>query len=245
MPTSTRQRTLRSRSSGPDLVAAAIRQQIVEGVLPAGQKLPDERSMAAELGVARVTIRTALTLLQGEGLLERTQGRGTIVRPYRTCAGPSLLTTLLHSATSRPELEAIAAEFLGVRRHLAQAVLMAIPVPFSPKDAQPLRQALEALEATVAADAPLEQVIAADLRVAQALIAAAASPVLQLIFNPISATLREHAPLAKALYQRPAENIRAWRAMLTWCRGRSRDTAAILDAMRLRDEITIKRMRAI
>ena len=48
--------------------------------------------------------------------------------------------------------------------------------------------------------------------------------------------------LRDALYQRPAENLRAWRAMLTWCQGANRSTDAILDAMRLRDETTLKRM---
>ena len=245
MPLKALRATLRKRTGGPDLVAASIRQQIVDGELPAGKKLPDERSFAAQLGVARVTVRTALTLLQGEGLLERTQGRGTIVRPFLVSGGPNLLTPLLNQSQGLPELQAVASEFLAVRRHMAGAVLERIPVPFSPKDATPLRQAIEVLEAAIAQDAEHELIVAADLLVAQALIASSQSPVLQLVFNPISSTLREHTLLARALYQRPAENLRAWYAMLKWCQGRSRDTSSILDAMRLRDETTLKRMRAI
>ena len=245
MPLKALRATLRKRTGGPDLVAAAIRQQIVDGQLPAGKKLPDERSFAAQLGVARVTVRTALTLLQGEGLLERTQGRGTIVRPYLVSGGPNLLTPLLNQSQGLPELKAVAGEFLAVRRHMAAAVLERIPVPFSPKDAAPLRQAIDVLEVAIAEDSEQDLIVAADLLVAQALVASSRSPILQLVFNPISATLREHTLLASALYQRPAENLRAWRAMLKWCQGRSRDTTSILDAMRLRDETTLKRMRAI
>jgi DNA-binding FadR family transcriptional regulator len=245
MPVQALRATLRKRTGGPDLVAAAIRQQIVDGELAAGEKLPDERTLAGTLGVARVTVRTALTLLQGEGLLERTQGRGTIVRPFLASGGPNLLTALLNQPQGRAELQAVASEFLAVRRHLAGAVLERIPVPFSAREATPLRQAVQLLEAAIAEEAELEVIVAADLLVAQALIAASQSSVLQLIFNPISSTLREHRRLAQALYQRPAENLRAWNAMLKWCHGRSRDTAGILDAMRVRDETTLKRMRAI
>ena len=245
MPVQTLRATLRQRTSGPDLVAAALRQQIVDGVLEAGERLPDERSLAAQLGVARVTVRTALTLLQGEGLLERTQGRGTTVRPFLACGSANLITGLLNSAQSRGELVPTAREFLAVRRHLAGAVLERIPMPFTARHAAPLRDAISVLRAAIDEAAEPEVIVAADLLVAQALVAAAGSPVLQLIFNPISATLREQPGLADALYQRPAENLRAWKAMLLWCEGRSRETTAILDAMKLRDETTLKRMRSI
>jgi DNA-binding FadR family transcriptional regulator len=245
MPVDKLRASLRKRSGGPDLVAAGLRQQIVDGSIAPGERLPDERSLAASLGVARVTVRTALTLLQTEGLLERTQGRGTTVRRFLESGGPSLCTALLNSAQGRAELEALTAEFLAVRRHLAGAVLERIPLPFGPAQAAPLRKALSVLKRAIDERAELEVVVAADLLVAQALIAASGSPILQLMFNPISSTLREQARLSEALYQRPAENLRAWDAMLKWCQGRSRDTSGILDAMRLRDETTLKRMRSI
>jgi GntR family transcriptional activator of glc operon len=245
MPVQTLRSTLHQRIAGSDRVAATLRQQIVDGVIPAGERLPDERSLASELGVARVTVRTALTLLQGEGLLERTQGRGTTVRPFLEFGDANLLTGLLNSAQGRGELEETAREFLAVRRHLAGAVLERIPHPFTARDAAPLRDALSVLRAAIDEDAELELIVAADLLVAQALIAASKSAVLQLIFNPISATLRQQPTLAEALYQRPAENLRAWKAMLTWCQGRSRETTAILETMKLRDETTLKRMRSI
>ena len=142
MPVETLRATLRKRTSGPDLVASELRQQIVDGALKAGERLPDERSLAAQLNVARVTVRTALTLLQGEGLLERTQGRGTTVLPFLECGSANLLTGLLNGAQDRGELVPLAREFLAVRRHLAGAVLERIPVPFTAREAAPLRDAL-------------------------------------------------------------------------------------------------------
>ncbi len=58
-----------------DALAAAIE---AEEILP-GTKLPPERLLAEQLGVARTTVATALDALEGRGLLERRQGRGTHV----------------------------------------------------------------------------------------------------------------------------------------------------------------------
>lgn len=54
----------------------ALVQQAGEGV-----RLPPERELAAQMGVARQTLRRALDELEGEGLLARRQGAGTFVNP--------------------------------------------------------------------------------------------------------------------------------------------------------------------
>ena len=45
-----------------------------------GQQIPTVEELAAECGVARATIRQALDLLEGEGLIERYRAKGTFVR---------------------------------------------------------------------------------------------------------------------------------------------------------------------
>ncbi len=57
-------------------VATQLRQRIRLGLLPQGQRLPPERLLAEQLGVSRVTVRDALSMLQGEGLIERRRGAG-------------------------------------------------------------------------------------------------------------------------------------------------------------------------
>ena len=56
-----------------------IRSQIEKGELAPGDKLPSERDLAAAHGLARMTVRQALTELVTAGLLYREQGRGTFV----------------------------------------------------------------------------------------------------------------------------------------------------------------------
>ncbi len=70
------------RSSGdPPLfikVADTLRQRLRDSSYPVGIPLPGERELAKEFGVARVTVRSALTRLQEEGMVTRLRGQGTL-----------------------------------------------------------------------------------------------------------------------------------------------------------------------
>jgi GntR family transcriptional regulator len=63
-------------------VAATLSAEISGGVYPVGSRLPDERSLAARLGVSRTTLRQALAELARSGAVRRRVGRGggTFVR---------------------------------------------------------------------------------------------------------------------------------------------------------------------
>lgn len=60
-------------------VASALRRRIQEGRWNVGDKIATLEELEAEFGVARVTVRQAIELLQGEGLLKSHQGKGTFV----------------------------------------------------------------------------------------------------------------------------------------------------------------------
>lgn len=70
-----------TRGSGPLYIQIAthIRREIANGDLAPGQRLPSIAEMAVERDVSVITIRQAIELLEGEGLLSRVQGRGTFV----------------------------------------------------------------------------------------------------------------------------------------------------------------------
>lgn len=61
-----------------------IRQRIFSGSLPAGTRLPPERTLANTLGVNRTTVVNAYRDLAAEGLLEGRVGHGTVVLPPPT-----------------------------------------------------------------------------------------------------------------------------------------------------------------
>ncbi|HEX3606127.1 MAG TPA: FadR/GntR family transcriptional regulator [Candidatus Dormibacteraeota bacterium] len=63
-------------TSAYEQIASRLRERIRLGLLRQGERLPPERQLAEQLGVSRVTLRDALSILQGEGLIERRRGAG-------------------------------------------------------------------------------------------------------------------------------------------------------------------------
>ena len=63
-------------------IYSLLRARISSGRLAPGSRLPAEPELAAELKVARRTLRSALALLQKEGLICRTPHKGTFVRDF-------------------------------------------------------------------------------------------------------------------------------------------------------------------
>lgn len=71
-----------SRSTNGPLYAHIeddLKRQIGEGALRLGSRLPGEQDLAERYGVARMTVRQALSRLSAAGIIERRQGVGTFV----------------------------------------------------------------------------------------------------------------------------------------------------------------------
>ncbi|WP_326694378.1 GntR family transcriptional regulator [Streptomyces sp. NBC_01766] len=62
------------------VIAADIRTQISTGRIKAGERLPSEAQLASHYTVSTATLRSALAVLQGEGLVEKIHGKGNFVR---------------------------------------------------------------------------------------------------------------------------------------------------------------------
>jgi GntR family transcriptional regulator len=60
------------------------------GALKPGDPLPSERELAERFDVARMTVRSEITRLASEGLVERVQGRGTFVAEPRVAQAAAL-----------------------------------------------------------------------------------------------------------------------------------------------------------
>lgn len=86
-------------------IAADLRARIVSGIWPVGSRVPAERHLADEFGVARNTVRKAMAALSGAGLIAAAPGRGTFVA---NAVPPALVEALRQAA--RPVAPADAAE---------------------------------------------------------------------------------------------------------------------------------------
>jgi GntR family transcriptional regulator, vanillate catabolism transcriptional regulator len=108
-------------STNPISVVTTLRQLIVSGRLPAGERVA-EIPVADSLGVSRTPVRLAFRSLEQEGLLEKAGKRGYVVRRFSEADVRSAIEV-------RGTLEGLAARHLAergmgaeVRSALAQAI---------------------------------------------------------------------------------------------------------------------------
>ena len=64
-------------------VASVLRRRIRDGHWAVGERIATLEALEREFGVARVTVRQAIDMLQSEGLVKSFQGRGTFVTDAR------------------------------------------------------------------------------------------------------------------------------------------------------------------
>jgi GntR family transcriptional repressor for pyruvate dehydrogenase complex len=129
-----------------ELVAGRLREQILEGVLEEGCRLPKETVLADEFGVSRATIREALRLLAAQGLIRTAKGAGggsfvTVPSAGHLSeslrSGIGLLTTtddltLEELLEARELLEVPAARLAARRRTEEDLLLMQTAIPDRP-----------------------------------------------------------------------------------------------------------------
>ena len=67
------------KASVKDQTLEQLKNYILSGVVPLGERLPSERALADVLGVGRYSVREALKVLEAVGLLESRVGEGTFL----------------------------------------------------------------------------------------------------------------------------------------------------------------------
>jgi GntR family transcriptional regulator, uxu operon transcriptional repressor len=107
------------------------------GYAPAG-KLPTERSLAAEFGVTRTSVRHALSALEAEGRISREVGRGTFLRPPAEHAAVVSFDAEPHDVT-----EVGPADVMAARKLIEPHVLPLVVAWATQRDFDELRRCLE------------------------------------------------------------------------------------------------------
>src|SRR5437588_10937300 len=108
------------RASVPDLVFAELRDAILSGRYGPGERLPTQRTLAAELGVNLASVRAALGRLEQLRLVEVRHGDATRVLDWRSSGGLEALAAL---GSTDPEV--IGSLFEARRLLLAQSARLA------------------------------------------------------------------------------------------------------------------------
>lgn len=125
-----------------------IQRQILAGEMKPGDRLPNERDLATQLGVSRASVREALAALQLMGLIESKVGGGTYARRDAL------------EATITPVARVLAAEIdqagepLEVRKILEPQTAWLAAERATPEDVEEIERRLEDQQAKVAAGLP-------------------------------------------------------------------------------------------
>jgi len=104
-------------SSRVEGVADRLRDLILSGRLPAGDRLPNERDLAGALGVNRSSVREALRRLEFLELIEVRHGQGSFVRDLSESSALQVIEALL--ADPRTVTRELLRQLLEFRRHVS------------------------------------------------------------------------------------------------------------------------------
>lgn len=171
-------------------VADALTDMIL-GQLSPGASLPSEADLAARFEVSRLTVREAVKMLAGRGLLDLARGRRAVVREPDGSAFADFLVSLIHNDPKglfdlmevRMSLETQSATFAA--RRASRAGLLAVENAL-----QEMRESNADLEARVDAEGAETRFHDADVRFHEALAMASGNRVLSFLFEAMSAPLK-------------------------------------------------------
>lgn len=163
--------------------ASKIGQRIVAGEWSAGGALPTEADLSRELNVSRASLREAIKLLAGKGLIRSTPRRGTIVQPPATWnqLDPDVL---LWQASGGPTTEFVR-DLFELRRMIEPQAAAIAAVRANDQDRVAVAEAFAAME-----HAPdVQTSIEADLLFHRAIIRATGNSLLAAFSPAIEASL--------------------------------------------------------
>ncbi|MEU1664132.1 FCD domain-containing protein [Streptomyces sparsogenes] len=158
--------------------AARLREEITGGHWPVGTRLPGETTLAKTLGVGRSTVREAVRVLAGAGLVQARQGSGVFViatEPAEDWPARLRRAAVTDVFEVRMLIEVQAAQLAARRRTDA--------------DLTALSAALDARKAAAAGDDA--SFVDADIALHAAVVGAAHNPVLTDLFAEFTPRLRQ------------------------------------------------------
>jgi GntR family transcriptional regulator, transcriptional repressor for pyruvate dehydrogenase complex len=197
-----------------------IKGMITSGALRAGDRLPREADLAAQLGLSRSSLREAVRALSLVNILDVRRGDGT----YVTSLDPPLLLEALSFLVDFHRDDTVL-EFLRVRRILEPAAAAMAAERITDADSESLRKLL----ASLGPDPDHDELVASDLEFHRRIAASSGNSVLCSLLDTLSGpttrarvwrgltqagvkerTLAEHRAILDAVTAHEPEVARSW-----------------------------------
>lgn len=185
--------------------ASSVADALVETILghmSPGTSLPSEAELAAQFAVSRLTIREAVKMLEGRGLVELARGRRAVVREPDGAAFSDFVVSLIHNDPKglfdllelRMGLETMSARFAA--RRASRAALQSLEAAM-----QGMRDATDEYNRAMAEGAdpgPADRRFHDfDLQFHEALATASGNRVVAFLFEAMSNSLRESFAMSR------------------------------------------------
>ena len=205
-----------SQKSVAEAIQDQIRSLILDGHLAPGSKLPSEKELMRQFGVSRPTLREALRMMVGEGLLEVRPGRGTYVRePTSESAIRAEVVSLLLMSEDVEEIQ-------EVRKILEPEVAARLAENATEEDFADLNSILADMESAIdAGESVFEYAWAFHRRLPEAADNAAMAKIVDIIYEMIRAS---EQPLYDRYFD-PHQELRDHRALVEVFKLRNPDEA--------------------
>jgi DNA-binding FadR family transcriptional regulator len=194
-----------------DIVCSYLRKRILNGTYKPQTLLPAERKLAETLGVNRLTLRTAISRLQAEHLLESQHGRGVVVKDFVLHATLDIVADLSE--------DTIVGEMFELRKNLLVEVVCLATKHITTAQ-------LKELEAHIYQQNQEKSIKAffdGDIFFVQLLLQASHSLPLQLIFNSFHRVFRAHEERSYEILQDKERVLHNYKLIFSLIRNRDDD----------------------
>lgn len=192
-----------------DGVFEQLRGQILSGELDSGAQLPNERELAAALGVNRASVREAVKRLEFLELVDVVHGQGTFVRPFAASSSLQLVESLL--LDPRTVTAALMHQILEFRRDVT---LRVVELAALRRTAVQIERGRALLERERGVSAEPMRALDLDLELNQLLGEASGNLMYQLVSNLFSKLVARLGPLYYNERRDFARSLRAHREFL-------------------------------
>jgi DNA-binding FadR family transcriptional regulator len=217
-----------------DLIVEQLRSDILDGTYPAGSCLPAERKLAEALHVNRLTLRSALSHLEAEGLLLPRHGQGVIVLDYKKTGSIDLVAYIQDNTVLN--------DLFALRKSLAAEALAGACEEATINDVNRLRTIAKRQEQTEDPMAFLD----GDLHFMQVLVGSSKNLVLQLLFNSFEKITRSRPEITLKMLDNKQQACSSYQALLSLIKLRDPHMArrAILGYLTESDQETFSKARS-
>ncbi len=217
--------TERARRSVATTAADAIRLRILTGRYSAGNSLPGERELSDELGVSRLTLRSAISHLEAEGLVRAVHGSGTRIQDFRQTGGLDLfghLASLVLSGAAVPGGLALFASLMELRRAVAIEAVGLATERASVEELRAMRTHVSAMRALLGDS---HAFMVADLAFARLIVRATGNLAYELLFNSVVRTVEGNRGVELAFFANANATLAVYARLLDRMEARDHERA--------------------